>query len=71
MFDTDGPVVIIYVLLALIAWDFAGCVALGLIDDQDQSLLKWAKECPYGLTCITMLWPLVLFAYWWCSRQRK
>ena len=61
--------VIVWLLLGLVAWIVIGAVILSAMDDERQSLLQWAKECPAGgATAVMLAWPIVV---WWIWRNAK
>lgn len=57
-------------LIGLLCWVVVGSVVLTLIDDNEQSLYRWAGEAPYGLSwLVTFSWP-VLLALWLVTRLK-
>ena len=61
--------VIAWLLLGLVAWVVIGAAILSAMDDERQSLLQWAEDCPVGGVLAVMLaWPMVV---WWIWRSAK
>ena len=50
------------VLIALLVWPLIGCTVLAGLDDDQRSLLAWAKTCPLGCTFVLYIWPIVAVA---------
>ena len=64
--------VIVWLLLGFIAWIVIGAAILSAMDDERQSLLQWAKECPVGGAPAVMLaWPVVVWWIWRIWRSAK
>lgn len=57
----------IWIFSVFLGWFFIGCCVLAAVDDEHQSLFKWAKEAPIpGLYELTvMAWPYVAWKYRW------
>ncbi len=56
---------VLLILGAFYAWVLLGCVVLGLIDDREGRLFRWASSAPFpGLyTGVLILWPLVAWRW--------
>jgi NADH:ubiquinone oxidoreductase subunit 6 (subunit J) len=62
-----GYILLVYV--SVLAWFTLGCLVLSSIDDEEQSLFKWASAAPLGLYVPTVLfWPVVLIIYKWKNK---
>ena len=62
--------ILLLIILILMGWFIIGCIVLAAIDDEHQSLLKWASSCPiiFGYEITVMCWPIIVW-YWWKRRD--
>lgn len=70
MLNELSGMTIVQVLIGLFAWFLIGCGVLAAIDNEDQRLFKWAKDCPVplGYELTIMAWPVILWL-WWKNRR--
>lgn len=56
--------------LGLLIWFVIGCAVLATIDDENESLRKWAFRAPFLFLyeIIVMSWPIILF-FWYRKRR--
>jgi hypothetical protein len=46
---------------ALLLNTLIGCCMLAAVDDKNQSLLTWVRECPFGSGTAINLWPIIFY----------
>jgi hypothetical protein len=44
---------------------------LAFIDDETQSLLKWADACPLGIGSVIVCWPIVAWVWYFPKEIRR
>lgn len=64
--------IIIGVFVGVLLWHFIGIVAITAIDDDNQSIYKWAMSAPNGFYSgmVLTLWPLIV-AYNYYLKHKK
>ena len=55
-------------IIGLAVYIVLGTVVLAVIDDDDQRLFRWIKECPFGPLFIMAIWPSII--YFWYNPSR-
>jgi hypothetical protein len=61
--------IIVYLLLLSFLNSIIGCCILASIDDEQESLLAWARQCPLGIGAVISCWPIVCVACCLCGRD--
>jgi len=54
--------IVTWIFGGLLIWIVIGCMACAAVDDKQQTLLKWARECPLpgGSIWVVMAWPVIV-----------
>lgn len=64
------PMAVIWTISIVAASQIIGVLVLSSIDDDQQTLFRWAASCPLpgGYNLVLILWPLV--AFFWLRRKK-
>lgn len=62
---------LIYACGGFALWMVLGCMILAFIDDETQSLLKWADACPLGIGSVIVCWPIVAWVWYFPKEIRR
>lgn len=63
----ETEVIIVWLFVGFTAWIVLGAIVLSAMDDESLSLLRWAKDCPFGGAPTVMIaWPWFV---WWIHRN--
>lgn len=63
---------LIIIWLFFVLWFLLGCLVLSAIDDDNNTLYRWASNCPIplGYELTVLAWPVVLY-FWWKVKKEN
>lgn len=58
--------ILLIILITWMIWFIVGCIVLSYMDDKDQRLFNWAKNCPLpgGYALTVTAWPIIVYYIW-------